>query len=90
MKLGFVVDYSPGCKLSVKLLKHVTNPNAPVSFLLRVDVVKSPQTKESKGFGFIKFALEEDAHRAVNGLRGKIVSGKKLRAEIARRKGGES
>ncbi len=52
--------------------------------------MKSSQTKESKGFGFIKFALEEDAQKAVNGLEGKIVLGKKLRAEIARRKGGES
>ncbi len=52
--------------------------------------MKSSQTKESRGFGFIKFALEDDARKAVNGLEGKIVLGKKVRAEIARRKGGKS
>ncbi len=52
--------------------------------------MKSSQTKESKGFGFIKFALEDDARKAVNGLEGKMVLGKRVRVEIARRKGGES
>ncbi len=74
----------------LNLQEIIKDVDPPMPLSLRVDLVKSSETKESKGFGFIKFALEDHARMAVDGLEGKMVLGKRVRAQIARRKGGES
>lgn len=46
-------------------------------------VVVNPQTKESRGFGFVTLADNEDAARALQEFNGTELDGKKLRIEIA-------
>ncbi|CAM9198803.1 unnamed protein product [Chrysoparadoxa australica] len=56
----------------------------------RIDIIKSTEedgTKVSRGFGFVKFALAEDAARAVSAINGKVVGGRRLNVEIALKKG---
>ncbi|CAN0243580.1 unnamed protein product, partial [Phaeothamnion confervicola] len=56
----------------------------------RVDLIKTMDDegiKTSRGFGFVRFALEEDAGKAAAALHGKFVNGRKLCCEIALKKG---
>lgn len=46
-------------------------------------LVKSDGQKGNKGFGFVQFALEEDAQRAINELHGSELDGKKLKVSFA-------
>jgi nucleolar protein 4 len=58
--------------------------------LKRIDLIKTTDQdgiKTSKGFAFIKFALEGDAARAVAAVNGKRVQGRVISAEIALKKG---
>ncbi len=40
-------------------------------------------TWESRGFGFVEFEKKEDAFKAIEGLNGKELVGKKLSVEVA-------
>ncbi|KAK2774879.1 RNA recognition motif-containing protein [Onygenales sp. PD_12] len=51
--------------------------------LKHATVVVDPQTKQSKGYGFVTFADHEDAARAVEEFNGSLFDGKKLKIEIA-------
>jgi nucleolar protein 4 len=58
--------------------------------LKRIDLIKTTDQdgiKTSKGFAFIKFALEGDAARAVAAVNGQRVQGRVISAEIALKKG---
>jgi nucleolar protein 4 len=54
------------------------------SYVLKhATVVLDPQTKQSKGYGFVTFADIEDAQRAVEELNGAEFEGKKIKVEVA-------
>ena len=46
-------------------------------------VVVDPETKQSRGYGFVSFADREDAERAKEELNGTELEGRKIRVEIA-------
>jgi RNA recognition motif-containing protein len=54
--------------------------------LRRVSLAREP-SGISKGFGFVKFAMEEDAVKAVDALQDHELEGRKLKLEIAVKKG---
>ncbi|PGH08257.1 hypothetical protein AJ79_06043 [Helicocarpus griseus UAMH5409] len=51
--------------------------------LKHATVVLDPQTKQSKGYGFVTFADHEDAVRALEEFNGSKFDGKKLKIEVA-------
>ncbi len=51
--------------------------------LKHATVVLDPETKQSKGYGFVTFADAEDAQRAAEEFNGKIFLGRKIKLEIA-------
>ncbi|OAX80064.1 hypothetical protein ACJ72_05613, partial [Emergomyces africanus] len=51
--------------------------------LKHATVVLDPQTKQSKGYGFVTFADHEDAAKALEEFNGSVFDGKKLKIEIA-------
>ncbi|CAM9304033.1 unnamed protein product [Pylaiella littoralis] len=57
----------------------------------RIDLIKSTDSetgaKHSRGFGFVTFALESDASKAVNIIHRKRVMGREVSCEIALKKG---
>ncbi len=50
----------------------------------RAFIVRDRKTKEGRGFGFVSFALAEDATRAVAAMNGHLFSGRKLAVDIAK------
>ncbi|KAL1872197.1 RNA recognition motif-containing protein [Paecilomyces lecythidis] len=46
-------------------------------------VVLDPQTKQSKGYGFVSFADLEDAQRALEEFNGSVFDGKKIKVDYA-------
>ena len=46
-------------------------------------VVVDPQTRQSRGYGFVTFADVEDAQRALEEFHGAIFDGKKIKVEVA-------
>ncbi|CAM9840312.1 unnamed protein product, partial [Discosporangium mesarthrocarpum] len=56
----------------------------------RIDLIKSIDqsgAKHSRGYGFVTFALEDDARKASECLNGKTVKGRALSCEVALKKG---
>eukprot|EP00752_Nemacystus_decipiens_P011036 g9805.t1 len=57
----------------------------------RIDLIKTTDAetgaKRSRGFGFVTFALESDASKAVNTIHRKRVMGREISCEIALKKG---
>ena len=51
--------------------------------LKHATVVLDPDTKQSKGYGFVTFADAEDAERAKEEFHGKSFQGRKLKVEVA-------
>ncbi|KLJ13584.1 hypothetical protein EMPG_11477 [Blastomyces silverae] len=51
--------------------------------LKHATVVLDPQTKQSKGYGFVTFADHEDAAKALEEFNGSVLDGKKLKIEVA-------
>ncbi|KEF56005.1 uncharacterized protein A1O9_07585 [Exophiala aquamarina CBS 119918] len=51
--------------------------------LKHATVVIDPQTKISKGFGFVTFADAEDAHAAIQQLDNSVLDGRKIKVELA-------
>lgn len=51
--------------------------------LKHATVVLDPETKQSKGYGFVTFADAEDAERAKEEFHGKSFQGRKLKVEVA-------
>ena len=51
----------------------------------KAQIMRDPHTKESRGFGFVKMALSEQADAAKEGLQGEQFEGRTLSIEKARR-----
>ncbi|KAK2748727.1 RNA recognition motif-containing protein [Myotisia sp. PD_48] len=51
--------------------------------LKHATIVLDPQTKQSKGYGFVTFTDHEDAKRALEEFNGSLFEGKKLKVELA-------
>lgn len=51
--------------------------------ILDTKIVYDKITWESRGFGFVEFKKKEDALKAIEGLNGKDLVGKKLSVEVA-------
>ncbi|KFY12757.1 hypothetical protein V492_03676 [Pseudogymnoascus sp. VKM F-4246] len=51
--------------------------------LKHATVVLDPETKQSKGYGFVTFADADDAERAKEEFHGKAFQGRKLKVEVA-------
>lgn len=49
-------------------------------------VITDRETGRSKGFGFITFESQDSAEKAVKGMDGKEVSGRKIKVNIAHEK----
>ena len=54
--------------------------------VLSSEVIKDRVTNQSKGFGFVEMETEEDAKKAIAGLNGKDLEGRRLRVNFAEEK----
>lgn len=52
----------------------------------RVDLIRDPKTRQSRGFAFVRFATGADAQEAVSSLDGSMQGGRTLRVEVAEKK----
>ncbi|KAL8152947.1 hypothetical protein V2J09_010707 [Rumex salicifolius] len=52
--------------------------------VVEAKVVSDQVTDRSKGFGFVTFASEEEAHKALNDMNGKVLHGRVLAVEFAK------
>lgn len=69
----------PPSTTTEKLAEHFSD-----SYVIRhATVVLEPQTKQSRGYGFVTFADIEDAERALQELDGSLIDGKKIKIEVA-------
>lgn len=75
----YVGDLDPG----------VTNPML-LSFFQAVfpsvheaKVICDPITRQSKGYGFIKFAVKEESERALQEMQGKVINGRAIKMNYA-------
>ena len=46
-------------------------------------IVVDPSTKVSKGYGFVKFSDQNESHRALNEMNGKLINGKPMKINTA-------
>ncbi|KAF2719376.1 RNA-binding domain-containing protein [Polychaeton citri CBS 116435] len=51
----------------------------------KCNIMRDPHTRESRGFGFVKFVTSEQADAAKDGLQGEVYEGRTLSIEKARR-----
>jgi RNA recognition motif-containing protein len=51
--------------------------------VMETKIIYDKITWESRGFGFVEFKKKEDAEKAIEGLNGKELVGKKLSVEVA-------
>ena len=76
-------------KLFIKNIDATVNEVLLESIFKQYGDVKDTQiiydkiTWESRGFGFVEFEKKEDAVKAIEGLNGKELVGKKLSVEVA-------
>eukprot|EP00201_Polytomella_parva_P021603 CAMPEP_0175044794 /NCGR_PEP_ID=MMETSP0052_2-20121109/4028_1 /TAXON_ID=51329 ORGANISM="Polytomella parva, Strain SAG 63-3" /NCGR_SAMPLE_ID=MMETSP0052_2 /ASSEMBLY_ACC=CAM_ASM_000194 /LENGTH=309 /DNA_ID=CAMNT_0016308179 /DNA_START=46 /DNA_END=972 /DNA_ORIENTATION=+ len=70
-------------KASDKDLEETFSDVGPVK---QCFLVKDPGSDNHKGFGFVQYALEEDAHKAVSLFDGKDMFGRKLKVEVANKR----
>lgn len=54
--------------------------------VLSAEVIRDKFTEQSKGFGFVEMENEEDAKKAISGLNGKDLEGRRLRVNFAEQK----
>ncbi|CAM0904726.1 unnamed protein product [Alopecurus aequalis] len=54
--------------------------------VLEATIVTDKMTSRSKGFGFVKFASEEEANKAREDLNGKVLNGRVIYVDIAKTK----
>lgn len=62
-------------RLRTEELKNVFLPYGEV---IGAKIVRDPETKRSKGFGFVEMASEEDGNKAIEALNGYELSGRKM------------
>lgn len=58
--------------------EELKNIFEPYGKILSAKVVNNPETKRSRGYGFVEFSLEEDAQKATTELNGRSVEGRTL------------
>ncbi|KAI5015325.1 small RNA-binding protein 11, chloroplastic-like [Hordeum vulgare subsp. vulgare] len=54
--------------------------------VLEATIVTDKMTSRSKGFGFVKFASEEEANKAREEMNGKVLNGRVIYVDIAKAK----
>ncbi|KQJ82533.1 small RNA-binding protein 11, chloroplastic [Brachypodium distachyon] len=54
--------------------------------VLEATIVTDKMTNRSKGFGFVKFASEEEANKARDEMNGKVLNGRVIYVDIAKAK----
>ncbi|KAM0828928.1 hypothetical protein ACQ4PT_067211 [Festuca glaucescens] len=54
--------------------------------VLEATIVTDKMTSRSKGFGFVKFASEEEANKAREDMNGKVLNGRVIYVDIAKTK----
>ena len=59
---------------------------APFGTVVESHIVNDKDTGQSRGFGFVEMASDEDADNAISGLNGQNHEGRKLRVERAKEK----
>ncbi|KIX04793.1 uncharacterized protein Z518_05664 [Rhinocladiella mackenziei CBS 650.93] len=69
----------PASVTSERLTEHFSQSYP----LKHATVILDPETKISKGFGFVTFADAEDAHAAVTQFNDSVLDGRKIKVEIA-------
>ncbi|KAK3142671.1 hypothetical protein QOZ80_4BG0349780 [Eleusine coracana subsp. coracana] len=58
--------------------------------VLEATIVTDKMTSRPKGFGFVKFALEEDANKAREEMNGKVLNGRVIFVDIAKARQGRA
>ena len=74
-KMSFVTTEDP-----------LKNAFAQYGNVLSAEVIRDKVTEQSKGFGFVEMETEEDAKKAIAGLNGKDLEGRRLRVNFAEEK----
>ncbi|KAF3434847.1 hypothetical protein FNV43_RR21934 [Rhamnella rubrinervis] len=64
-----------------ELLKALFSPFGVVT---EARLVRDPKTQRPKGFGFVTFKSEVEAHKALKAMNGRIVNGRLLLVEVAK------
>ena len=59
----------------------------PFGPLKRVSIAVHPETKQSRGYGFVAMAISADAAKAVQELKGKTLNGRQIQLELAAKRG---
>ncbi|KLU90021.1 hypothetical protein MAPG_08988 [Magnaporthiopsis poae ATCC 64411] len=83
--------YNPGSNLFVtgihpRLVEaEVTRMFEKYGEVEKCQIMRDPHTQESRGFGFVKMVLTEQADAAIEGLQGEVIEGRTLSIEKARR-----
>lgn len=81
----FVRNIADG--VNVAELSEIFGDIGPVKHCFIVVEKEGPNKGKSKHFGFVQFALEDDAKDAIQQLNGKVVGGKSLILEAAAKRG---
>ena len=56
----------------------------PFGEVKSVKIIEDRETHRSKGFGFVEFATEDEAKKAISELDGSELAGRKLHVSVAR------
>ncbi|XP_059626641.1 organelle RRM domain-containing protein 6, chloroplastic-like [Cornus florida] len=57
---------------------------SPFGVVKEARLVKDPRTQRPKGFGFVTFESEVEAHKALKSMNGRIVDGRLIFVEVAK------
>jgi len=68
-------------RLRTEELKNVFLPYGEV---IGAKIVRDQETKRSKGFGFVEMANDDDGEKAIEGLNGFDLSGRKMIVTLAK------
>ncbi|XP_010503216.1 PREDICTED: cold-inducible RNA-binding protein-like [Camelina sativa] len=58
---------------------------SPFGQIKEARLIRDPETQRPKGFGFITFESEDDARKALKSLDGRIVDGRLIFVEVAKK-----
>eukprot|EP01042_Synura_sphagnicola_P030938 gene30938-39840_t len=81
---------SSNCNLIVNYLPHDVDDNAlrkifqEFGKIIMTKVVRDKNTKKSLGYGFVKFAKDDDAEKAIEKMNGSTMGHKVLKVSVAR------
>ncbi|KAK8550833.1 hypothetical protein V6N13_119337 [Hibiscus sabdariffa] len=78
-----------GTQLFVSRLSFFTNHQelktlfSPFGVVKEARLIRDPKTQRPKGFGFVTFETETEAHKALKAMNGRIVRGRLIFVEFA-------